>query len=180
MSKLFGIASEFNNAGELLKAAKALKDQGYNNFETYSPFPIHGMDKAMGIGFSKLSWISLIGGLTGGTIGITLQVWSSAHEYKIIASGKPLLSIPAFIPVTFELTILFTAFATVFGMFALNKLPMFNHPMFNYKEFHRSTCDAFIISIDANDPKFDEPTAQKALEDLGGQNIELVYDEDEG
>ncbi|RAP33921.1 DUF3341 domain-containing protein [Candidatus Marinamargulisbacteria bacterium SCGC AG-439-L15] len=177
MDKLYGIVAEYKNPGELLHAAESIKEAGFKQFDTYSPFPIHGMDDAMGIGQSKLAWLSLGGGLTGLLVGISLQVWVSAVAYKLIISGKPLASYPAFIPVTFELTILFTAFATVFGMIAMNKLPQFYHPVFNHSRFKKATCDGFFVSIEASDKKYDETKINALLEKTGATHIEVIKDE---
>ena len=172
------IVAEFSNASQLLSAAKKTAAAGYTKFETYSPFPIHGMDKAMNIGHSHLAWLSLIGGLTGCTVGIVLQEWAAQVAYPLVISGKPLGSHAAFVPVTFELTILLTGFCTVFGMFALNKLPQFYNIVFNHSTFYKASCDGFFLSIDSRDPQFNEDACENKLRELGGTNIEIVKDED--
>lgn len=173
-NKNFGYVAQYESPKELLKAAKAIHKEGYKVFDTHSPFPIHGMDDAMGLGHSKLSWISLIGGAIGLTTGLTLQLWASGIAYPLTISGKPYFSFQAFIPVTFELMILFTAFATVFGMFAINKLPTFFHHVFNHSNFDLATSHGFFVSIEATDTKFDEEKTKLLLENTGAKNIELI------
>ena len=170
----FGIIAEFKDPTELMKAAKSVRDSGYKNFDVYTPFPVHGMDDAMGLPASKLPWLVLMSGFFGCSVGLALQIWVSAVEYPLIISNKPFLSIPAFIPVTFELTILFSAFATVFGMFALNKLPMFNHPVFNASNIKKVTDDGFFLCVFCSDSKFNTDEVEKLLTKLNGSNIEKV------
>lgn len=175
MNKAFGVVAEFGDPGELLHAAEKARDAGFKRFETYSPFPIHGMDDAMGIGQSKLGWLSLIGGLMGCLIGLGLQVWVSTSAYALVISGKPLASYPAFLPVTFELTILFTALFTVFGMFVLNGLPRWYHAIFNYSRFKKASCSGFFMSICASDAKYGD--ARRFLESIGATSVEEVEGE---
>ena len=129
---------EVENPKELIELSKKVRDSGYIDFDTYSPFPVHGIDKAMGIEASIIPWLSLTGCLIGLTSAIALQVWTNGIDYKIALSGKPFIAFPAFVPVTFELTILFTAFFTVFGMFGINKLPTWNKPIFNNESIKKS------------------------------------------
>lgn len=171
------IVAEYKDVPSLYHAAEAFRDKGYTHFETYSPFPIHGMDKAMGLKPSKLGWISICGGILGCLTGITLQTWVSTKAYALVISGKPLASFPAFIPVTFELSILFTAFATVFGMFALNKLPEWYHVIFNHSRFHLVTSHGFFISVEDKDPQYNEPVITTLFNETGGESIEVVTDE---
>ena len=123
---LCGYLCEVDNPKELIELSKKVRDSGYIKFDTYSPFPVHGIDKAMGIEPSIVPWLSFTGCIIGLVSAIALQVWTNGIDYKIALSGKPFIALPAFVPVTFELTILFTAFFTVFGMFGLNKLPTWN------------------------------------------------------
>ena len=166
------VLAEFQSPGDLLNAAKSVHDAGIKHFETYSPFPIHGMDDAMGLGQSKLGWIVLMGGLTGLSAGFALQTWVSTSAYKIVYSGKPLFSYQAFVPVTFEIMILFSSFAAVFGMFALNKLPEWYHKIFNSVEINKATDDGFFLSIDATDEN--EKAAIHLLEKIGGKSIKVI------
>ena len=172
--KIAVMLAEFGNPGELLKAAEKLRDGGYSAFDCHSPFPIHGMDAAMGLKPSKLGWLVALGGFTGTCTAITMQWWMSAVDYKVITSGKPFFSFQAFVPITFELTILFSAFTVVFGMLAFNLLPRLNHPLFNSERFNKVTDDGFFVSINASDPKFEPDKVQEFLESIGGTNIERI------
>ena len=171
-----GIVAEFDSAAALVNAAKKVREAGFTKFETYSPFPIHGMDDAMGLSQSKLGWLSITGGLLGCSGGLFLQIWTQSEAYPLIISGKEFSSLPAFLPVTFELSILLTAFFTVFGMFAMNGLPQWYNTIFNHKTFHKVTDDKFFVGIEGNDPNYNETKITKLLEKLGGKEIEVVKD----
>jgi hypothetical protein len=172
----WGVLAEFANPAELLHAAQALHKQGYRKFETWSPFPVHGMDDAMGLSGSKVPWITLGGGLTGLTIGLLLQWWTGAVDYPLVIGGKPYFAWQFALPVTFELSILLSAFGTVFGMFALNGLPRPFHPLDRVANFRRVTDDKFFISVEVSDPLFDMEKTQALLSELGGQNLTVVED----
>lgn len=169
-----GYLCEVDNPKELVELCKKVRDSGYTKFDAYSPFPIHGIDKAMGIPASILPWLSLTGCILGLTSAIALQVWTNGINYKIPLSGKPFIAFPAFIPVTFELTILFTAFFTVFGMFAINKLPTWYQPIFNNKSFKKVTCSGFFLSISNSDNNFDEIKTEAFLVKCGAKAIERI------
>jgi len=170
----WGIIAEFPHPSSLLKAAKALREAGYEKFDTHSPFPIHGMDNAMGLRRSKLGFIVAVFAAIGAVVGITLQWWTSTTAYPYVMSGKPLFSWQAFIIVTFALFVLFGAFASLFGMLFLNRLPRLFHPLFFSENFKRVTDDGFFISIEAEDPRFDPQITGSLLESLGGQNVEVL------
>lgn len=170
------IIAEFANPKALLKAAGGLRYGGYEKFEAYSPFPVHGMDEAMGLSDSRLGWIVMISALAGALGGLFFQAWASAAAYRLVISGKPFLSVEAFIPVTFELTILCAAFSTFFGLLILNKLPAFYHIVFKSKNFHRASSESFFISVDSTDIQFDRSKTVEYLERLGGENIETLID----
>ncbi|RAP26597.1 DUF3341 domain-containing protein [Candidatus Marinamargulisbacteria bacterium SCGC AG-343-D04] len=170
------VLAEFSCPKQLLHVAKACSDKGYKQFETYSPFPIHGMDDAMNLKPSPLGWIVLCGGTFGLLGGFGLQTWVSTVAYKLVISGKPFFSYPAFVPVTFELMVLFSAFATVFGMFALIKLPRYHHPLFKSKNFRKVTSHGFFLSIDSNDELYDEESATTFLKELNGTAVEVIQD----
>ena len=173
---VFGVLAEFESPAALMKAAEKVRDKGYDYFDVFSPFPIHGMDAAMGLKPSKLPWIVFLGGSFGLLFGFGLQTWVSTTAYKLIISGKPLFSYQAFIPVTFELMILFSAFATVFGMFALNRLPQHYHPLFTVDSFAKVTSHGFFLMIESKSKLFDSNDVQRELVSYGGYNIELVED----
>lgn len=167
------LMSEFRNPTELMHAVEAIRPNFKYSMETYSPFPIHGMDHALGEKSTALPWLSLSGGLIGMTVGMALQIYTSYFSYPIYTSGKELISLPAFIPVTFEVTILFTAFATVFGMFGLNQLPKWHSREFNYSRFDRVTSDGFFLLL-GDFPDSDKSELVQKLESLGGQNLEDI------
>jgi len=178
-SKAYGLAAEFDSASQLFHAAERLRDAGYKKFDVFSPFPIHGMDDAMGLKRSLLGKIIFIGGLTGFLTAVCLTFIPSSILYPLIVMGKPtnLYTVPAFFPILFELTILLSAFTAVFGMFIMNGLPRLNHPMFNWDRFQRVSDDKFFCVIEAKDPKFTERAAKDLLESLGGQNITKVHED---
>lgn len=172
--------AEFKSAGEVLHAAEKLRDAGYTQFDTHSPFPIHGMDKAMGLPDSKLGLIVFPIGLTGTTIAFLMMWWMNGVDYPLVIGGKPPFSLPSQVPIMFELTILLSAFATVFGMFHLNRLPRHHHPIFNSERFKGFSDDKFFVSVESADPKFDLERTKALLEGAHAEHIELVYDDDEG
>lgn len=173
---LYGVLAEFRNPKELIDISQLVNRSGYKKFDTFSPFPIHGIDKAMGLQKSKLGWIVLVHGLIGFVGAITMIYWMSVVDYPLNISGKTLMNIPAWVPVTFELTILLSAFGAVFGMFFLNGLPRLNHPLFTSENFKKATDDGFFICIESDDPQFEKEKVQKLLKDAGAQNIEDIYD----
>ncbi len=172
---LYGVLAEYDTPGELLEAARKVRDAGYTEFDTYSPFPVHGMDEAMGIKRTILPLIVWGGGFTGLVGAVFLQWWMNAYNWPWNISGKPAWSIPANIPIAFEGTILFSVLSTFFGMWILNKLPQVWHPFFRSDRFARVTDDAFVLGIQANDKRFDVNTTTKLLQDAGAIGVENVY-----
>lgn len=173
---LYAVGAQFASATELYEAAEKIRDKGYKRWDTYSPFPIHGMEKAMGLGHSWLSAFSLAGGVTGLLVAIILVTYPSVIEYPLITHGKPYFSLPAFFPIIFELTILLTAFATMTGLFLLNALPRFNHPVFNWELFcKKANDDSFFIMIESRDRNFSINATTQFIQDLGGTNITPIY-----
>jgi hypothetical protein len=174
--KLFGLLAEFETPHSLVDAAEKVRDHGFTKWDAHTPFPIHGMDGAMGIKGTKLPFLVLGGGLTGLTLATAMQWWTNGVDYPFIISGKPLFGLPAAFPVMFELTILLAAFATFFGMWGLNKLPRWHNPLFNNDRFRRATQDKFFIVIEAADPKFNPESTRELLESLGSTAVEEVED----
>ena len=172
---LYGVMAEFEDPTSLVDAARRTYDEGYRQFESYSPYPIHEVFDAMHIRDKRVSRIVLAGGLIGLCTGLALQVWVSAVAYPLNIAGRPYLSWPMFIPVTFELTILFSAFAAVFGMLGLNGLPMPYHPVFNVERFtaHASQ-DRFFLAIEASDARFDRTGTRTFLQGLGAKEVNDV------
>ena len=179
---VYGIAAEFSSASELYHAAEKIRDAGFKNWDVHSPYPIHGMDKAMGLGKSWLSAIVLCGGVTGLLTAFFLEAIPSSVIYKTIVHGKPTnfwpvpYSIPAYMPIMFELTVLFSAFACVGGLLFLNRLPQWNHPIFNWDRFEKATDDGFFLVIEARDPRFSESRTRQLLEEIGGRHVTVVQD----
>lgn len=176
-NELYGILAEVRNPKELIDIAKTVNKNGYKKYDTFSPFPIHGMDKAMSLQKSKLGWIVFSHGLLGFTGALSMIYYMMVIDYPLNISGKSLMNIPAWIPVTFELTILLSAFGAVFGMFFLNGLPRLNHPLFSSKNFKKATNDGFFICIEANDPQFEPEKVQNLLSEAGATNIEEIRDD---
>jgi hypothetical protein len=177
MSQTLGVLARFANPAELIDAAEKVRDAGYEKFDCHSPFPIHGMDGAMGLKRSPLGFI--VGGMTitGASLGMLLQWWTASIEYPLIIAGKPFFSWQAFIIVTFALFVLFGAFGAVFGMFHLNRLPRLHHPLFYSDNFAKVTDDGFFVSIEVEDAKFDEKQTAEFLTSIGGVDVELVAGE---
>lgn len=176
-STIYGVLAEVRNPKELIDIAQTVNKNGYKKYDTFSPFPIHGMDKAMRLPKSKLGWIVLVMGLIGFSGGFSMIYFMMVIDYPLIIGGKPFFNLPAWIPVLFELTILLSAFGAVFGMFFLNGLPTLNHPLFNSENFKKVTDDGFFICIEADDPQFDTDKVSSLLSDAGATNIEVISDE---
>ena len=169
-----GLVADFSYDRDLLMSAREARRFGYTKLEAYTPFPVHGIDDALGVPRSKLGWIVLGVGLTGTASAILLQWWTGAVAYPLVIGGKPLFALEFAMPVTFELTILFSAFAAVFGMFALNGLPKLYHPVFNYSNFGAATDDRFLLVVEAADPVFEPKEAAELMKTLGAVRTELV------
>ena len=167
----YGVIAEFVDAQALLDAAQKTHDAGYRNFEAYSPFPIHGLAEAVGFHHSRLSALVLGGGIIGGISGFMMCWYANVISYPLNIGGKPLNSWPAWIPITFECTILLAAFAAVFGMLGLNGLPMPYHPVFNVERFSQASRDKFFLVIQARDPKFDLDDTWQFLESLHPREV---------
>jgi len=154
-----------------MHAAEQVRDAGYRKWDVISPFPIHGMDGAMGLNRSRVPRISLAGGITGFCTGMSMIFYMDAFDYKLTVGGKPFFSPMFAFPVSYELTILFTAFATIIGMFVLNGLPMHYHPVLNYDQMRRGTDDLFFIVIEAADTRYNAANTRALLEKIGGSEI---------
>ncbi len=174
--RLVGLIAEYKDVDSVVHAARTLRDAGYTCFDVHSPFPIHGIDRHMGVRPTILPWLVLGGGLTGMLGGIALTGWTMGVDYKFLISGKPYFSWPAFIPVIFEMTILFSALTTVFGMLILNRLPMLYNPLLKHPRFQRVTDDRFVVVVDANDDKFDENETTRLLQATHPVAVERLDD----
>jgi hypothetical protein len=170
-AELYGVMAEFDDARILLKAAQAAHDKGYRRMDAYSPFPIEGLSEAIGFRQTRMPLIILLGGIAGCVGGYLLQYWGMVLSYPINSGGRPLNSWPAFIPVTFELTILCAALAAVFGMLAANGFPMPYHPVFNVPRFALASRSQFFLCIEARDPLFEKEGARRFLAELEPKGV---------
>ncbi|MFO0783290.1 MAG: DUF3341 domain-containing protein [Phycisphaerales bacterium] len=184
---LYGLLAEFDNPAQLVHAAEKVRDAGYRYWDCHTPFPVHGLDQAMGVRRTILPVLVFMAGATGTLTGLGLQCFTNGTSltlwalvwvtgYPFLISGKPLLSIPAFIPIVFELTVLFSVLSTVGLVFLLNGLPRLHHPLFRSDRFLRATDDKFFISIEARDPRFYRTKTEQLLKSLGAASVEAVED----
>ncbi len=172
--KPYGIIAEFDNPADTMHAAEKVRDAGFRRWDVFTPFPVHGMDKAMGLKNSKVGWFSFIGGVTGYTGGMLMIWWMNAVDYPIIIGGKPMFSPFGAFPPCYELTILLGSFGSLFGMLFLNRLPRLHHPLLKHKRFALATHDKFFVVIETDDPKYSTTETRKLLESLGSPRIEMV------
>ena len=179
LKRVHGYLAEFESATAVYHASEKLHAAGFQRWDVHSPFPIHGLNEAMGVKRSVLPWFVFIGGMTGTATAFLLAYVTQCVIYKTVVQAKPanIFTTPAYFPIMFELTILLAAFTSLFGCFALMGLPRWNHPLFASKQFKKFSDDGFFICIEARDPKFHQAETKALLESLGGTNIELVEDE---
>jgi hypothetical protein len=170
-SHLYGVMAQFDNPSALVTAARETYAAGYRQINGYSPFPIEELTEAIGFKRTVLPLIVLAGGVIGGLGGFFMQYWMEVVDYPINVGGKPFNSWPAFIPITFECTILVAAFAAVLGMLALNKLPQPYHPVFNAPNFALATRDSFFLVIEAKEPKFERDDVVRFLKTLEAREV---------
>ncbi len=176
---MYGLMVEFDDAHKLVAGCRQVRDAGYTRWDAHTPFPIHGMDAAMGIRGTRLPWLVLAGGTAGLSLALLMIWWMNAHDYPLNISGKPLFGLPAAMPVAFELTVLLSAFATFLGMWIRNGLPRLHHPLLQDDRFLRATSDRFYIVIERADPRFDEAATRELLSSLGGVAVSEVQEEAE-
>lgn len=179
VKRVYGYLAEFESASALYKAAEKVRDAGYKKWDCYTPYPVHGLDGAMGVKRSILPYFVFFGGLTGFFTALALAYITQVGIYPTVVQAKPtnIFTVPAFFPIMFELTVLFSGFTTLFGLLGLMQLPRWNHPIFGSRQFHRVTDDAFFIAIEARDPKFSAEGTKGFLDEIGGSNLELVEDD---
>lgn len=178
-TKQFGVLAEYETVDEIMSAAAQVRDAGYTKWDCYTPMPVHGLDDAMGVKQTRLPWFTLCAGLTGGSLGLLMQWWMNAVDYPFLTSGKPDWSVPANIPVVFELTILFAALTTFFTMWVMNNLPRWYNPLSRVERFARATDDRFFLAIEAGDPIFEQASTESLLRETGAHAIESVGDPEE-
>jgi len=169
--------AEFETPDAIVHAAEKVRDAGYEKWDVHTPYPLHGMDAAMGLKDSRLGWIVLACGLTGVTAAITMIQWMNGIDYPLVIGGKPPNAIPSMVPIMFELTVLLSAFGSVFGMLGLNELPKHHHPVFYSERFSAASNNRFFISIEVEDKKFDASKTKELLESTHPSHLELVEEE---
>lgn len=172
---LYGVMAMFPDGDTLIAAAAAAREAGYTKVDAYTPFPVEGLEEAIGRPHTKLPMIIFAGGLVGGLTGFGMQYWMETIDYVKNIGGRPPFSWPSFIPATFEMTVLFAAFSAVIGMLVLNGLPQPYHPVFNVPQFRLASRNGFFLVIESDDPKFDRDRAREFFEGLNPQG---VYDVD--
>jgi hypothetical protein len=174
--KLYGLIASFATADALVAATRKVVAEGYSLVDTHTPYPVGETADALHFPKSEMGTVMFIGGLTGAISGFLMQYWDNAYGYSLNIGGRPYLSWPSFIPITFEMMVLTAALSGLFGLMALCGLPRLNHPLFNSATFDRFSRDRFILSIEAADPKFDLGNAKAFLQTLGAEAVEEVME----
>jgi len=170
----WGVVGYLETPAELYKACEGLRDAGYKKFDAHTPFPVHGLENAMGLKPSKLPFIVFGAALTGAASALAMMIYMNVIDYPMNIGGKPYLTLPSYVPITFELTILFSAFAAFFGCWGLNLLPKFFDPVMQHPQFGRATDDLFFVAVEATDPNFDARKTRALLEGLGVKDLQEV------
>jgi len=168
------LLAEFETPDEIIGAAARVRDAGYEKWDVHSPYPVHGMDAAMGLSDSRLGWIVLGSGLTGLLVAVSMMQWMNGFDYPLVIGGKPPDAYASMVPIMFELTVLLAAFGATFGMFGLNQIPRHHHPVFYSERFEACSNDKFFISIEALDKQFDPNATRAFLEGLEPSHVELI------
>jgi hypothetical protein len=171
---LYGLIAEFSTVETLIAAAEKTRDAGYSKTDAYSPFPLEGIMEALGKKHTRIGFLVLAGGLTGLTAAIGMMFYTNVWDYPINVGGRPLISWPMYFPIMFELTVLLSAFAAVFGMIGLNGLPSPYHPLFNVPEFLKASRDTFFLGIESTDPQFELNKTKSFLESLHPRGVHEV------
>ncbi len=168
------LCAVYDSPAAITRACERLRDAGYTRFDAHTPFPVHGLERAMGLAPSRLPFIVLACAILGGAGALGLQTWVHSVAYPQNIAGKPFFALPAYVPVTFELTILLSAFGTFFGVWGLARLPRLFHPVMRHPSFVRASDDRFLVSVEADDPRFDREGTAALLREAGGTEIEEV------
>jgi hypothetical protein len=172
--KVYGVMGAFESPDELVDAGRKVREMGYTKLDAMSPFPVHGIDDAIGVPASKLGWMVVWFSAAGAATALLLIWYVGAIDYRLVIGGKPFFDFSYTIPIAFELTVLFSAFATFLGMWAFNGLPRLYHPSFNYSQAHRASDDLFLLVVEADDPKFDAQRTVEHLRSVGAGDVEVV------
>jgi len=170
----WGLVGYVSSPAEIYHACEALRDAGYKRFDAYTPFPVHGLEKAMGLKPSRLPFIVFGAALTGATAALSMMIWMNVIDYPMNIGGKPYMTLPSYVPITFELTILFSAFAAFFGTWGLSGLPKYFDPVMQHPLFGRASDDLFFISVQSDDPNFDYHKTSSFLAGLGVKDVQEV------
>lgn len=173
-SEPYGLLAEFESTSELYHACEKVRDAGFSRWDAHTPFPVHGLNKAMGIASSRLPHVVFVMGVAGAAGAMLLQWWTSAVDYKIIIAAKPYFSWQAFVPITFEVMVLFAAGTAVLGMLFFNRLPRWYHALLKNDRFRRASDDRFYISIEASDPRYAGDETVELLRRAGAKHVEVV------
>jgi hypothetical protein len=168
------LLAQFETPDEIIGAAERVRDAGYQNWDVHTPYPVHGMDAAMGLSDSRLGWIVLGSGLAGLLAAVSMMQWMNGYDYPLVIGGKPPGAYASMVPIMFELTVLIAAFGATFGMFGLNRIPRHHHPVFYSERFEACSNDKFFISIEAEDKQFDPSATRAFLEALEPSHVELI------
>ena len=173
-AKPYGVIAEFTTPAGIMHAAEKVRDAGFTRWDVFTPFPVHGMDHAMGLKNSKVGWFAFLAGVTGYTTGMLMIWYMNSFDYPIVIGGKPMFSPFAAFPPSYELTILFGAFGSLGGMLFLNRLPRLHHPLLKHRRFSQVTHDKYFLVIECDDPKYSEKETARLLESTGSNHIEMV------
>ncbi len=172
--KTWGVIAAFDTEEGIMEAARRVHQAGYTKFDTHTPYPVHGLERAMGLKRSILPRIIICGTVLGFIAAVALQYWVGVIKQPVAIGNKPLFALPFAVPIIFELSVLLTSFAAVFGMLALNGLPRLYHPIFSSAKFKSASDDRFFISIESRDPLFKQDQAATFLKEIGGQDVEVI------
>jgi len=170
----YGIIAQFETPAALMSAAEKVRESGFRKWDVFTPYPVHGMDKAMGLKNSKVGWFSFLGGCSGYTLGMLMIWWMNKVNYPVVIGGKPMFSPFSAFPPSYELTILLGSFGSLLGMLFLNRLPRLHHPLLKHRRFALASHDGLFLVIESADQKYSEVETRKLLESLGSRQIELV------
>ncbi len=173
-SQPYGLLAEFTTAADILHAAEKVRAAGFQRWDVFTPFPVHGMDRAMGLANSRVGYVAFCGGVAGLATGMVMIWFLNAFDYPILIGGKPMFSPFSAFPPAFELTLLFSAFGAVFGMLCFNRLPRLHHPLLKHRSFALASHDRYFLVIETADPNYSEAETRQLLAAAGSQRIELV------